>query len=82
MPLAVDCTSSSPMSEFHQCTEKMEGAAFFEAEVEVFPYQIATLLTWGLALADLPKNREGPAGASLDRISSTASASPTASRTT
>ena len=40
----------------------MEGSAFHKVVVEVFPYKIHTVLTDnGMAFADLPKNREGPA---------------------
>jgi hypothetical protein len=39
----------------------MEGSAFLNVVVEVFPYKIHTVLTDnGMAFADLPKNREGP----------------------
>ncbi len=68
MFLAIDRVSKFAYVELHECTEKMEGAAFLEAVVEVFPYQIHAVLTdnpvlseveGGMAFADFPRNREG-----------------------
>jgi len=44
MFLAIDRVSKFTYVEFHECAGKMEGAAFLEAVVEVFPYQIHTVL--------------------------------------
>lgn len=61
MFLAIDWVSKFTHVEFHDCAGKMEGAAFLRNVVEVFPYQIHTVLTDnGMAFADLPKNRTGP----------------------
>ena len=83
MFLAIDRVSKFTYVEFHDSAGKMEGAAFLRNVVEVFPYQIHTVLTDnGMAFADLPKNRERPQhAASSARTSSTASASRTASST-
>lgn len=59
--LAIDRVSKFAYVEFHDCAGKMEGAAFLRNVVEVFPYQIRTVLTDnGMAFADLPKNRDAP----------------------
>lgn len=61
MFLAIDRVSKFTYVEFHDSAGKMEGAAFLRAMIEVFPYQIHTVLTDnGMAFADLPKNRQGP----------------------
>ena len=61
MFLAIDRVSKFTYVEFHNCAGKTEGAAFLRNVVEVFPYQIHTVLTDnGMAFADLPKNRDGP----------------------
>jgi transposase-like protein len=61
MFLAIDRVSKFTHVEFHDCAGKMEGAAFLRNVVEVFPYQVHTVLTDnGMAFADLPKNRTGP----------------------
>lgn len=61
MFLAIDRVSKFTHVEFHDCAGKMEGAAFLQNVVEVFPYKIHTVLTDnGMAFADLPKNRTGP----------------------
>ena len=61
MFLAIDRVSKFTYVEFYDCAGKMEGAAFLRSVVEVFPYQIHTVLTDnGMAFADLPKNRQGP----------------------
>lgn len=61
MFLAIDRVSKFTYVEFHDCAGKMEGAAFLRSVVEIFPYQIHTVLTDnGMAFADLPKNRDRP----------------------
>ena len=61
MFLAIDRVSKFTYVEFHDSAGKMEGSAFLRKVVEVFPYQIHTVLTDnGMAFADLPKNRGGP----------------------
>src|ERR1700734_1297313 len=75
MFLAIDRVSKFTYVEFHDSAGKMEGSAFLSNAVEVFPYKIHTVLTDnGMAFADLPKNRGGPAAASWDPTSSTESA--------
>jgi hypothetical protein len=61
MFLAIDRVSKFTYVEFHDSAGKMEGSAFLENVVDVFPYQIHTVLTDnGMAFADLLKNRNGP----------------------
>jgi hypothetical protein len=61
MYLAIDRISKFTHVEFHDSAGKMEGSAFLQSVVEVFPYKIHTVLTDnGMAFADLPKNRNGP----------------------
>lgn len=46
--------------EFRNDAGKMNGADFLRGVVEVFPYDIHTvLIDNGMAFADLPKNRDG-----------------------
>jgi hypothetical protein len=76
MFLAIDRVSKFTYVEFHDSAGKKEGSAFLRNVVAAFPYKIHTVLTDnGMAFADLPKNREGPAGASSARTSSIAFAS-------
>jgi hypothetical protein len=61
MFLAIDRVSKFTYVEFHDSAGKMEGSAFLENVVDLFPYRIHTVLTDnGMAFADLPKNRNGP----------------------
>lgn len=63
MFLAIDRVSKFTYVEFHDRAGKMAGAAFLRAAVEVFPYEIHTVLTDnGMAFADLPKYRDGQGG--------------------
>ena len=61
MFLAIDRVSKFVHVAFMDANTKLNGAAFLREVVEVFPYQIHTVLTDnGMAFADLPKNRDGP----------------------
>ena len=56
--LAIDRVSKFTHVAFMDASTKANGAAFLREVVEVFPYQIHTVLTDnGMAFADLPKNR-------------------------
>jgi transposase InsO family protein len=58
MFLAIDRVSKFAHVAFLDASTKLNGAAFLREVVEVFPYQIHTVLTDnGMAFADLPKNR-------------------------
>src|ERR671915_1540237 len=58
MFLAIDRVSKFVHVAFMDANTKLNGAAFLRKVVEVFPYQIHTVLTDnGMAFADLPKNR-------------------------
>jgi transposase InsO family protein len=58
MFLAIDRVSKFAHVAFMDANTKLNGAAFLREVVEVFPYQIHTVLTDnGMAFADLPKNR-------------------------
>ena len=58
MFLAIDRVSKFAHVAFFDANTKANGAAFLREVVEVFPYQIHTVLTDnGMAFADLPKNR-------------------------
>jgi transposase InsO family protein len=58
MFLAIDRVSKFVHVAFMDANTKLNGAAFLREVVEVFPYQIHTVLTDnGMAFADLPKNR-------------------------
>ncbi len=61
MFLAIDWVSKFTCVEFRDDAGKMNGADFLRGVVAAFPYAIHTVLTDnGMALADLPKNRNGP----------------------
>jgi hypothetical protein len=61
MFLAIDRVSKFTYVEFRDDAGKMNGAEFLRGGVGAFPYAIHTVLTDnGMALADLPKNRNGP----------------------
>ena len=61
MFLAIDRVSKFTYVEFHDNAGKMNGADFLRGMVTAFPYQVHTVLTDnGMAIADLPKNRNGP----------------------
>jgi transposase InsO family protein len=56
--LAIDRVSKFTHVAFFDANTKANGAVFLREVVEVFPYQIHTVLTDnGMAFADLPKNR-------------------------
>ena len=58
MFLAIDRVSKFTHVAFMDADTKANGAAFLRGAVEVFPYQLHTVLTDnGMAFADLPKNR-------------------------
>jgi transposase-like protein len=58
MFLAIDRVSKFVHVAFFDADTKLNGAAFLRGVVEVFPYELHTVLTDdGMALADLPKNR-------------------------
>ncbi len=58
MFLAIDRVSKFTHVAFFDANTKLNGAAFLRQVVEVFPYQIHTVLTDnGMAFADLPRNR-------------------------
>jgi transposase InsO family protein len=58
MFLAIDRVSKFTHVAFMDANTKANGAAFLREVVEVFPYQLHTVLTDnGMAFADLPKNR-------------------------
>jgi hypothetical protein len=48
MFLAIDRVSKFTYVEFHDSAGKMEGSAFLNVVVEVFPYKIHTLLPLNL----------------------------------
>ena len=58
MFLAIDRVSKFAHVAFLDANTKANGAAFLREVVEIFPYQLHTVLTDnGMAFADLPKNR-------------------------
>ena len=60
--LAIDRVSTFTCVAFRERAGDTEGAAFLGNVVAAFPYKIHKMLTDnGMALADPPKNREGPA---------------------
>ena len=61
MFLAIDRVSKFTYVAFHERAGKIEGAAFLRNVVAAFPYKYTQYLADnGLAIADLPKSREGP----------------------
>jgi hypothetical protein len=82
MFLVIDRVSKFTYVEFHDSAGKMEGSAFLNTVVEVFPYKMHIVLTDnGMAFTDLPKNRHPPTLACSVRTSSIAFASSMASST-
>ena len=68
--LAIDRISKFTYVAFHDSAGKMEGSAFLNVVVEVLPYKIHTVQTDNsMAFADLSKNRQSLAAASLVRTS-------------
>lgn len=61
MFLAIDRVSKFTYVEFRDDVGMMNGADFLRSVVKALPYPIHTVLTdYGMAFADLPKNRNGP----------------------
>ena len=69
MFLAIDRVSKFAHVAFFDAATKMNGAAFLREVVAAFPYAIHTVLTDdGMAFADLPKYRDGPAARWMGHI--------------
>jgi transposase InsO family protein len=69
MFLAIDRVSKFVHVAFFAANTKMNGAAFLREVAAAFPYKIHTVLTGnGMAFADLPQYRDGPAARWMGHI--------------